>query len=431
MDAPGLLQFQSDPSEPKRHRYNVMFSIIIIALFAGGLGGSFQPARILVSLAIIYAAMTGIRFGAEARLLAYGLILAAVLVLLGTISLAWTTDLYGGVGLIFAVGVGLGSLVIAGNMDRSIAGLTWIIWAWVIVIGLTIPMAFYEIATGNHFAYAFEARNLGGDLGEFPFASALFGNYNDYSVFLCMSYPFVCSALMITRFKIFQIILLFLVFSIFAIIFTNTSRAAMAFLLFYTVLLFVFLPKFRSIFLLPSALLVILVIYRFYQNISQIISLIQFRIEATNALDESTIQRIGIFWAGIDAIRSNYGISIGVGGFDEFMSDYYSYYIPNPHNIFLEIAVNFGIPALIVFLFWLTAIFIVALRRSDLPSEYRLQVIFCVPMIPIVGIIGSQAIGYIYWWVWLVSLAALASAWTQQSSIRYAAADREANRINS
>lgn len=412
MEYPLTRQLRSGSADVGRFRFNVIFSIIIISLFAGGLGGSFQPARVIISLAIVYTAMTGLRFGPESRVFSRGLALAAVFILFGTVSLAWTSDVYGGVGLIFAVALGLGSIVVAGNMDRSVKGIAWIIWAWTIVTALTVPMAFYEIVTGNHFAYALETRNLGGDLGEFPFASGFFGNYNDYSVFLCMGYPFVCSALMITRYRLYKILMLIIIFSIFFIVLANTSRAAIAFLTIYTSLLFIFFARFRNTFLFPTTILIILVAYRYYDDLFQIIWLITFRIESTNALDESTIQRIGIFWAGVEAVRTSYGLSVGVGGFDEFMSDYYSYYVPNTHNIFLEIAVNFGVLTLIGFVLWLGTIFVLALRRSDLPIEIRLQVLFCLSMIPVIGIIGSQAIGYVYWWVWLVSLGVLASAWT-------------------
>ena len=59
--------------------------------------------------------------------------------------------------------------------------------------------ALYELATGTHFAYALDERNLGGDFGAVLFASVFFGNFNNYCAFICLALPMMFGTLEASR----------------------------------------------------------------------------------------------------------------------------------------------------------------------------------------------------------------------------------------
>jgi O-antigen ligase len=388
---------------------NYWFFAIIFLLAAGGFGGSFQLSRV-ATFAAFAVAIARSRLGAsDCQLIDRGLLVGLVFLLSGLLALSWTPDIYAGAGLVIAVSLGFSMLWIVARMDRSDAGIRLLVLAWCAAIAVTLPFAFYEIATGNHFLYALDPRNLGGDLGEFPFASILFGNYNDYSVFLCMGFPFLCSAMIseegyLTRFFLGVVILLSI-----SVIAINTSRACLFALIFYLIVFAISDIRFRKFLLVFAPTFGIYLLLYQYQFAASVFDIANLRINSTGYEDISTIQRVGIFSAGISAMIDTRGLGVGPGGFPDYMARYFPYYIPNAHNIFLEIAVNFGVAALGAFIIWICNIFWRTWKRTEGPSEFRLVVLTSIPMIPVIGLVSSQAIGFTFWWAWLASLAAVAS----------------------
>jgi len=380
----------------------------IVATLAGGLGGSLQPARLLLAALtplVLVLSPAGVKLTPVAK---QALTMAILMVLIGGLSLAWTADVLGGLGMLLAVSVGALSLYIVTRSDLTADGVRLLMWAWVGIVGISLPIAFYEIATGNHFQFAFEDRVIGG-IGEFPFASIFFGNYNDYSTWLCLAFPITMAAFFEAKKIHTKSIVMIINIAIVAIIIINTSRASLAYVsivcLFY-IFIFNSFRIFAAIFLV---VLIPAVLIQYQGQVLDIFDLAVYRFEVAGAMDESYIQRSGLVAGGVRAIIESYGIGVGVGGFEEYINDNYPYLIPNPHNLLLEIGVNFGVIPLLLFVALLVRLFLVGFFRRDIPQGFRMSIMFGALSVPVIGAVPSQAIGYTYWWTWLATLIAMAS----------------------
>lgn len=388
-----------------------LFCATIVATLAGGIGGSFQPARMLLPGAALVALVTS-SVGADARIIARAWTMSTIMILFGAVSLFWTADVAGGIGLVLAITVGALSFYVVARADLSPQGVEKMTWAWVFVAALSVPIAAYEIVTGSHFAFALDSREIGGNLGQFPFASIFFGNYNDYSTWLCLAFPITLAAFINARTTQARLFAISVSVSIVGIIFVNTSRAALAYVAVISIMYMTVSKKLRAYVAAVVALLIPYVIIRYQEQVFRLYDFAVLRFEMVGAADESYIQRSGLLDAGYNALRDSFGFGIGVGGFDEYIIDYYPYLIPNPHNILLEISVNFGVVALIGFIAFFVHLALVGWKRRNLPLQYRLALIGGAASLPVVGIISSQAIGYIYWWIWFATLTAMATVRT-------------------
>jgi O-Antigen ligase len=389
--------------------FTYLFCAIIVATLAGGMGGSYQPARVLVAgvgvLAVLFARST-VKAQPATR---QSIIMAGILVLSGLVSLSWSTDLAGGVGMLLAVSVGALSLYIISVSDLSMAGVRLLMWAWVAAAGLSMPIAYYEIATGSHFQFAMDSRNLGGNLGEFPFAAIFFGNYNDFSTWLCLAFPITMAAFLEAKGRHIRASVAVLNILIAGVIFVNTSRAALAYVALVATIYFIKHNSFRLYASLFIAIMLPVFIIRYNDQILDLYALTIYRFELINTIDESYIQRSGLLSGGIAAIVDSFGLGVGLGGFEEYINDNYPYLIPNPHNIFLEIGVNFGFVPLLFFCALIIKLFMTGYLQKQNPEAFRLAVMLGAIAVPVIGTVPSQAIGYIYWWVWLATMVAMAS----------------------
>lgn len=384
-----------------------LFCAIIVATLAGGIGGSLQPARVmLATLAPFVLILSPVR--TMSPIARHAMSMAMIMILFGVVSLSWSEDVIGGLGILLAVTVGGLALYIVTRIDLSLNGVRLLIWAWVAAVGISMPVAFYEITTGNHFQFAFDDRTIGG-IGTFPFASIFFGNYNDFSAWLCLSYTITMAAFFEAKKVSSRLLITLINISLALVIFVNTSRASL-FYIFIVLIFFIYRSKefriYASIFLMA---IIFALLATYQEEVLGLYNLAVYRFETTNALDESYIQRAGLVEASVRGIIESYGAGIGAGGFEEYINDNYPYFIPNPHNILTEIGVNFGIVPLILFVLFFIRLFLIGLFRRDIPDSFRVALMLSAIAVPIIGAVASQAIGYIYWWVWIATLVAIAS----------------------
>lgn len=386
----------------------IIFCIGIIATLAGGIGGSFQPTRILmVGLAGI-ALLLPPNPHLNTRFLrqTYALFIAATI--FGLLSLAWTPDVVGGTGMLIAIAIGGCALFAISRAELDRRSISLIVWSWFGSVALSVIIGFYEIATGNHFQFSLEARVIGGGFGEFPFAAIFFGNYNNYSAWLCLAFPITLAAFFETRNILARATVIFVNFAVVGIIFINTSRAALIFIAVSTVLYIVRFPAVRF-YAFGAFILIFPLVLSIYSNeVQNLTDFISYRFIDFDSISLADEQRARLIGAGLNGIFGNWGLGIGIGGFEEYINDNYPYLIPNPHNILIEIASNFGIIALLLFACLIISLFFAGLRRKDLPPSLRICLMLGSVGVPLIGTVPSQAISYIYWWVWLATLIAFA-----------------------
>jgi teichuronic acid biosynthesis protein TuaE len=396
------------------------YFVIIVLLVAGGLGGSYQPARVALAAIFPFSLLSGIYPDHGAPFIRQALRGYVLILLLSFISLTWSQDLAGGFGLVLAMTVGMSTLPILGAVERTVVNAQLIERAWVLMTGLSLMFAFYEITTGNHFAFAFESRNeiL---IGDAAFASVFFGNYNDYSVVLCLCIPFIMSQFSLSSNIIYRAILSVILFSTYFVIVVNSSRMAMACSVILLIYFLLFVQRYVIFTAFMFSLLAMVVAAFVAIDFYALYDFIGLRFSGTLAGDESSLQRAGIISAGLNSLRESWGLGLGAGGFEEYMNDNYPYFVPNPHNLILEMAVNFGAAAAVVFLWILLNIMrLIYVRTKSGDSKEKAIFVVAVGLAPFVGIIGSQAVGYTYWWVWLSSVIFIAAC-RSPSSVRRSA----------
>ena len=383
-----------------------MLRVAIVLLALGGLGGSLQPSRIVLmaigapSLAMLMAP----RWSFSARVEAGAMLMGLSLLLLGALSLIWSPAKGDGAGLWAAVAVGLLALPIAFMCKTDWASARQLRDAWSWAIALTIPLALFELVTGEHFAYALEERNLGGDFGATPFASAFFGNYNNYCTFICLALPMMLgtfeSSLGRTS-RWFWGCCIALTYCILAI---NTNRLSLIF----SVLLLIYYLVTRKSWRWPFVFLALAVgtvewLGYFSEEINAILQLAALKFDAIGAGDESVDERAAIIVAGLQQLQDSFGMGFGVGSFEYHLRLDHPGLIPNAHNLVIELATNFGGIAALGFLLFLAQLFVEA-WRGILPPDLRAIPLMTLPFVPAIGAINSQAVGYTYWWLWLATI---------------------------
>jgi hypothetical protein len=393
---------------------NYLLCVAIVATLAGGLGGSIQPARVVVALAVVLVLIRASTSLLTPPVTRQALTMSVVMILGGALSLFWTEDVLGGLGLLLAVSIGALSLFLVTRADLSEGGVRLLLWAWAMAVGLSLPIALYEIGTGNHFQFALDDRTIRG-VGVFPFASIFFGNYNDFSAWLCMGFTMTMAAFLEAKTAIRKIMITVVNIFVALVIFVNTSRGAIIYVSLVTLFYSIRFVDFRRYAGSMVALISPVILGLFYDRLVEIYNLALIRFEYVDYAEESFGQRADLIAAGIRAILESYGLGIGIGGFEEYLGQRYYGLIPNPHNIITEIGVNFGFIPMLLFVGLLVRLFSVGLFRRDMPEAFRTALLCGAIGVPIIGVVPSQAIGFIYWWVWLATLVAIAS--TRRSDV--------------
>lgn len=390
--------------------FNYLYCFMIVGTLAGGLGGSFQPARILAAGIGFCALFFARGMDVPGSVLRQALVMVLTFVFFGIVSLSWSPDVLGGVGLVLAVALGGLTILGVSRLDLGPSGVRLLVWAWVAAVALSMPIAFYEILAGVHFQYALDGRNLGGVLDmELPFAAIFFGNYNDFSTWLSLAFPITMAAFFVERKVYLRIFIALVNVLLCVIIFINTSRGCLAYISLVILFYFIKYPTFRiygAIFAVAASPVIVSLLG---DGIFDIYTTAVYKFQIASEIDESYIQRSGLLYTGFSALLGSLGLGIGAGGFEEYIADTDPYLIPNPHNILLEIGVNFGIIPLVLFIALFIRLFFISIRPNSIYHFFRLPVMLATFAVPIVGIVPSQAIGYIYWWVWLGTILAMAS----------------------
>ena len=387
----------------------------ILLLDLGGIGGSFQVSRLLILALFPFAC---VKYFANYPRSEIRRVLNCIgtMLILGIISIFWSYDQWAGLLLLSAVGVGMAALVYAGALPRSIGTVKLVCNAWTVALIATLPIALYEFSTGNHFSFALDSRNAGGAIGDLPYASILFGNYNNYGAFICLCFPFLLSRALDQRFGILKGILWICVFVCVLIVTVNTTRTAIVCLLIMICGVFAF-ERASRLYIVSAASFSGFFAFVYYASQAQTaIEFALFRFQGLGAGDESSDQRLGIIEAGVGAILSNSGLGVGAGGFESYMNIYYPSLIPNPHNMLLEIALNFTIISCIIFVYVIFYLFFKLARTSHMHRFIKTPFLFALPLVPVIGVISSQAISYTYWWIWLTSVVFIVATLSEQSS---------------
>lgn len=388
-----------------------IFGLALSCLGLGGLGGSAQPSRLFCLLLFPYAIrnIAALRSRKWTRVVAATLFFAGTIAVLSTASGLWSVEPFVTVGYTLVLIVNLTPVVYVATLDQrrrtelSAASFK----GWLAALVLTLPFAGYELITGTHLAFSLDERGGGPLTLLLPYASVFFGNFNDYSLYLtlCISALTMLMAGRVTPVTLKWVAGLSIMAAIVPVI-ANTSRGAMiavGTLLLSAAILHLGRLKLALIALAVGALSFIFL----GESENKLLEFIVFRFTdfTYDLVGESG--RLLIFEAGVKGLIDSFGLGVGAGASAIYLSATNHEIIPNPHNLFLEWALNFGILGLGIFLLHLLVLFFQlaqAWRHGGCERKQTGLVMMSLLLLPIMGVVQSHLTGYTYFWMWYATL---------------------------
>lgn len=279
---------------------------------------------------------------------------------------------------------------------------------WLLALIITIPIAIWELTTDNHLSYAYQETGMMMNYGhgytyERKFASIAFGNLNGYNTFLCLTLPFLFVAL--SSFSGKRKLFYWGALAMLAIIvIANSSRAAILTLGFgfCLYLWFNLLEKgLKSWFF--SSLFVVMTVISIFIFVPDIFESITSRFMVQGLGDE---YRVDLLRCGWDALENSAFMGIGIGNFVPLMDWNYRLEILPPHNLWLEIAAQFGIIIFGLFMGLIVRQWIFCRRGTKINRRaFWLCILLLVPT----SIINSGYLTQSYTWVFLASFCILSN----------------------
>lgn len=367
----------------KLNKYDYYVIVLIASLSAGEFGGALQMARavtILLIPALIKAGMSTPKYIIKQPRLFVTTILSWCI-----ISLAWTGSFYRGLEeLVYFVVHMLYFMEIVVFTFKSNKKIISIGTGWAIAVLTTSVVAIWEIRTGQHLVTGKIHDEIVLHTGFVRrFASATFYNFNDYEVFLCYSAPFLLAA--ISKIKKLKNILFFFISLLFVvvIVFFNASRGAI-----FSIVIMVSIGlwgviKQNSKSKESLVIMVALLLFALYEYSGDILMNITARLEMASMFESG---RTDIWYLTLLCLENTMFIGTGIAGIEKGMSVVSNHYLA-PHNMFLEILVEFGVFIFIYIIVTLYKMFRHVLRGN---SQYKLIILSTFLAWPIISIVSSK-----------------------------------------
>lgn len=414
-----------------------IFFFAIALLGLGGLGGSLQPSRLLSICLLPFVLMNlSMRLGRRGGGLDGATVaLVASLVVLAVLSIGWSYLPLQSAGYSVVLCVNTLPLLYVASLrpERRAQLAPLMAAAWLLALVSTLPPAFYELATGNHFAFALEGRGAGELVPLIPFASVFFGNFNDYSLFLTLCVTMLLALTADTGRRWFNALVALAIALAVVVLLFNSSRGAMGTT--FAVLLIriaVSIGVLRTVMLIAAGGIAMAALLDLSD--SPVLLLVMFKF--TDVTDDLTNDdgRIAIMLASLQGLADSYGLGLGADAYTEYFTKYFPNIIPNPHNLVLELALNFSVLGLLIY-----AIHALGLLRRLYRSyaNHDITRTACalrsapILLLPLMGVVQSHLTGYTYFWYWYTGFVVLSLVrWTgsqraacQANASTYAAAD--------
>ena len=288
---------------------------------------------------------------------------------------------------------------IAANPIRSICT------GWVIAVAATAPVALVELIFDWHLPMSLQVSdtliNYGdGNISAKMFASVTFGNWNTYVVFLCFALPFLIGFVRLSQSNSRSLLGILLVLFVGAVVLINASRGGLvAFLIVAFISAYQYLRSTAERKLRTSALLAFVVCFGVWFGYDFLSFQILSKLGAIGFVEDS--YRETLWLNGIELILDSKLLGVGVGSlmaaYERLGAD-----ILLPHNMFLEIFIQYGLIMFAFFLYLLLRVGGFGLSTKD--SSAKFVVLSSLVSLPVVGIINSG-----YWlspvvWCYLASV---------------------------
>ena len=387
-----------------------LISAAVVALAFGAIGGSFQVSRIVCILIFPFLLARILSFGKKIKFQNDIIIFVLITILIGVMSFVWSIDKITTFQYLFVLAINITPLLMVGFLTPAeVKVLRQLLpSAWLLAGFLVLPLAFYELLTGNHFSLGFEERGGGQLINLLPFASGVHGNYNDFSLFLVLCVIGWCFAESKDAIKIRILPLKYIAIGLISVVVViNSSRAAILCLV--AILLARFFFPLRRGHIIIAALFIaisIIVAIVFMNGDSLLFTILQLKFTDFSNDFEGDEGRLAIINAGLKGFFDSYGLGVGAGASSSYLAVGETVLIPNPHNLLLEWALNFGLIGICLFLWFLFRIWM-ATRKTPASNGRRVNFMVII-LLPLLGVIQSHLTGYTYFWLMLTTICTFA-----------------------
>jgi O-antigen ligase len=397
-------------------RFDVRPVVLVggLAFLAGGteLGGHWQPARLILALGAIVGVFMAQKIpNSDTRVVRHFLLLIGIWFAWGVASIVWTPEQMLGISEMSALGLAmataLGVVVMVGETQQ----LKFIFRGWLAAVWITLPIAIWELTTFQHLPGALITnREDAADRvnGANVFACASFSNRNTYIVFLLLACPAMLWGVGRARGFVKFVGMLAIAIAM-GIIFVDASRLG-TLLVLLEVLAWLPLvgpgrkPRPRTV------LATVLILGASFYSISNMPHATERLLSLAQGRDLSSFIRGSLYANGMKVLASAYGFGVGAGGFgatmfsDRDMAPTLG--IGAPHNLWIEIASQYGIPVLLILLMWFARCWLLLWRgmrlaheKSDKERESAfLAGLIWLLILPLTGLINSGLMTYPMLW---------------------------------
>ena len=390
----------------KNNIYDNLLLLFLSLLIFGGIGGSLQPIRIFVILCSPFTFSHFLRNRKETFRYQYEIFLFAFWTLYGLITLFWSRIFMNSIKeMLYLILNFFGFLTIIYLANKASNPQNSILKGWLLLFLLTLPIALYELWFDVHLPISFLDKGLimkiGSQVLNRKFASVTFGNLNGYNTLLCYMLPFILGFSVKSLSKIQTLFIWLIIFCLSYIIVMNGSRGAvLCLLLGYSVFALFYLKK-KGILIILS--IIILVGIYMSINYHEVFVIIAKRFTALGLRDP---ERSKILTSGWDAFLRSGMFGIGAGNFMPTMNSVYHLKITAPHNLFLEIGVQYGLVIFLLFMGMILRLFLKQYGNHN--KSARFITLAALVMFPLTSIIDSGYILGIGIWLFLASLYVIA-----------------------
>lgn len=272
---------------------------------------------------------------------------------------------------------------------------------WYFCYIITLPIALIELIFDIHLSTAIVEASptmvYAGEIVTRKFASVTFANLNSYNTLLGYCLPFIILGLFCVKSKIELFIKILLFISYILITIINASRAS--FIAFSIASLYIFLNlstgiKNKIYFTISLSLLFIPILTTFGDII-----LLRFIDSGVNDLNREIL----ILNSFQSLIEKPYGV--GPGNFKTVMENRFLLDMTAPHNLFLELGVQYGLQSLLIFLIF-PLIYFLRSRKISTPPV-RLSLLASLLTFPIISVIDSGYLNSPFLILYISSISAL------------------------
>jgi len=270
-------------------------------------------------------------------------------------SLAWALDKVGAIRNIVFLLLGISIIFFTVYFLSDKKGLLGLYRTWLLVLIGLIPIALWEVFTGNHLnvsgLYGYQPKKLADIYVRFM-PSTTFHNPNDFATVLALGIPFVFTWFRYTKKVFSRITAAGILLTIFYLLLLTYSRANYIAVLLEFVFLFAILLKVKSRVKVLIALLFLGLLLIgakpeiFGKFVDLFVGQISSIVSPYDLYAGSTYVRINLIKNALLFLWQTFGFGVGAGNAEYWMGHFGTYStqgILNPHNWWVEILVNYGI----------------------------------------------------------------------------------------